>query len=239
MTHHIFTIARREFTAYFTSPIAYVYLITFLVVVNWLFFRGFFLIGQADMRSFFSMMPWIFLFFIPAVSMGKWAEERRQGTLELLFTLPIRDIDIVIAKFFAALALIITALFLTAPLFLTVLFLGNADLGQMLCGYTGLILLGSAYLTVGLFISSLTESQIIAFIAGVALSFLLLILGTPMLTGGASNILSQAMQYMGLAFHFESIGRGVLDSRDLFYYFSVTGLFLFLNLKVLERRARR
>lgn len=234
----IWTIARREFKAYFTSPIAYVYLITFLVVTNWLFFRGFFLIGQADMRVFFGMMPWIFLFFVPAVAMGKWAEERKQGTLEILFTLPIRDRDIVIAKFAAGLALIAAALILTLPVALTVSAVGHLDWGPVIGGYLGLLFLGGAYLSTGLVVSSLTENQIIAFIGGVAASFLMLLVGTPLVAGGAAGLAAQAVQYLGLGTHFESISRGVVDTRDIVYYLSVIGFFLFLNLKVLETRAR-
>lgn len=235
----IWTIARREFRAYFISPIAYVYLTTFLVVVNWFFFRGFFIIGQADMRTFFAMMPWIFLFFVPAVAMGKWAEERKLGTLEILFTLPIRDRDIVIAKFAAGISLIITALFLTLPIALTVTLVGNMDWGPVVGGYIGLIFLGGAYLSIGLVVSALTENQIIAFIVGVVASFILLVAGTPMVVGSASNIATQAIQYMGLGTHFETIARGVVDSRDIVYYASMIGFFLFLNLQALKTRARR
>lgn len=235
----ILTIGRREFKAYFTSPIAYVYLITFLVIVNWLFFRGFFLIAQADMRPFFGIMPWVFLFFIPAIAMGKWAEEKKQGTLEILFTLPLLDRDIVIAKFAAGLMLIVTALCFTLPMAITVAMLGNLDLGPVIGGYLGLLFLGGAYLAVGLVVSALTENQIIAFILGVAASFLLLIIGTPLVVGGASNFLTQTLEYMGLATHFESIARGVVDSRDIIYYLSVIGFFLFLNLKVLKTKARK
>lgn len=234
----IYTIARREFMAYFISPIAYVYLITFLVVVNWIFFRGFFLVSQADMRAFFGMMPWVFLFFVPAVAMGKWAEERRQGTLEILFTLPIKDIDIVIAKFLAGLMLIVSALVLTIPIPATIAAIGNLDFGPVIGGYLGLVFLGGAYLAIGLVISALTGNQIIAFILGVVVSFILLIIGTPMVAGSASNIFTQGLEYLGLATHFGSIARGVIDSRDIFYYLSVIGFFLFLNLKILETRAR-
>lgn len=233
----IWTISKREFLAYFSSPIAYVYLVTFLIVVNWLFFRSFFLIGQADMRMFFGAMPWIFLFFIPAVSMGKWADERKQGTLEVLFTLPLKDSDIVIAKFLAGLALISTALLLTIPIPVSILFLGSIDLGPVLGGYIGLLFLGGAYLSIGLFVSSFTENQIIAFILGVAVCFVLLVAGTPLVVGGSSNIITQAIQYAGLGMHFESISRGVLDTRDVVYYLSVVCFFLYLNLQVLRNKA--
>lgn len=234
----IWTIARREFVAYFISPIAYVYLITFLVITSWLFFRGFFLIGQADMRAFFGMMPWIFLFFVPAVAMGKWAEERKLGTLEILCTLPIRDAEIVIGKFAAGLGLIVTALVLTLPIALTVWLVGDLDWGPVVGGYIGLIFLGGAYLSVGLTISSLTENQIIAFILGVAVSFVLLIIGTPIIVGGGRGLLTQALQYLGLATHFSSIARGVIDSRDVVYYLSVIGFFMYLNFKAVRTRAR-
>jgi ABC-2 type transport system permease protein len=231
-------IARREYKAYFISPIAYVYLITFLVITNWLFFRSFFVIGQADMRAFFGMMPWIFLFFVPAVAMGKWSEERKLGTLEILCTLPIRDVEIVIGKFAAGLALIITAIVLTLPMAFTVWLIGDLDWGPVIGGYIGLMFLGGAYLSVGLTISALTENQIVAFILGVAVSFVLLIIGTPIVTGGGGGLITQALQYLGLATHFGSIARGVIDSRDIIYYLSVIGFFMYLNFRMVRSRAR-
>ncbi|MBI4212521.1 MAG: ABC transporter permease subunit [Deltaproteobacteria bacterium] len=234
----IITISKREFTAYFTTPIAYVYLVTFLALINWLFFRGFFLMGQADLRSFFAITPWIFLFFVPAVAMGKWAEERKQGTLELLFTLPIRDRDLIFGKFFGSLGLIVAALLFTLPIALTAELLGNLDWGPVIGGYVGLTFLGGAFLAIGLAISSLTENQIIAFIGGVLACFVLYFLGSPLFSWG-SGLIAQAMQYASLATHFESIERGVLDTRDIFYYLSVIGLALFANVKVLESWARK
>lgn len=232
-------IARREFKAYFLSPIAYVYLVTFLVVTAWIFFRGFFVVGQADVRALFSFMPWLFLFFVPAAAMGKWAEERKQGTLEILFTLPVRDRDIVLAKFLAGIALIATALLLTLPIPFTVAATGDLDWGPVVGGYLGLLFLGGAYLAIGLALSALTENQIIAFILGVVASFALLMIGTPLIAGGGSSLAARAFQYLGLGQHFESIARGVVDSRDIAYYLSVIGFFLYLNLKVLRARARR
>ena len=234
----IWIIARREYKAYFISPIAYVYLITFLVITSWLFFRGFFVIGQADMRAFFGLMPWIFLFFVPAVAMGKWSEERKLGTLEILCTLPIRDVEIVIGKFAAGLALIVTALVFTLPMALTVWLIGDLDWGPVVGGYIGLIFLGGAYLSVGLTISALTENQIVAFILGVAVCFLLLIIGTPIIAGGGGGLITRALQYLGLATHFGSIARGVIDSRDIIYYLSVIGFFMYLNLQIVRTRAR-
>ncbi len=230
------TIAYREFKAYFLSPIAYVYLITFLVVVNWIFFRTFFIFGQADMRPMFGMLPWIFLFFAPAVAMGKWAEERKQGTLELLLTLPVKSASVVIAKFLAGIMLIACAMVLTFPAVLTILFVGNLDLGPVIGGYFGTILLGGAYLSIGLFFSSLTENQIVAFILGVVGCFILFMIGTPLVIAGAEGPIAQIFQYAALGQHFDSIARGVIDSRDIIYYFSVIGFFLFLNWIALEAK---
>jgi ABC-2 type transport system permease protein len=235
----ILTITKREFKAYFTSPIAYIYLTTFLVLTNWLFFRAFFVLEQANMRPFFELMPWIFLFFIPAVSMSKWAEEKKSGTIELLLTLPIKDGDVVLAKFFASLGLVLTALILTLPLPLTIALVGDLDMGPVIGGYLGLLFLGSAYLAIGLFISSLTENQIIAFILAVILSFLFFIFGEPIFTSAVPDVLLPFFRYLGLGIHFESIGRGVVDSRDLIYYLSIIGFFLWLNLKTIQARHLR
>ena len=236
---NVITIAWREFKAYFLSPIAYVYLVVFLVAVSWFFFRAFFIIGQADLRMLFDMMPWVFLFFVPAVTMGKWAEERKLGTLETLFTLPVRDVEIVVAKFLAALALVALSLALTIPIALTVALLGNMDWGPAIGGYVGCLLLGGAYIAIGLVISALTESQIIAFVGGVAACFLMLVVGTPFVAGGGASTLAQFLQYLGLGTHFTSLSRGVIDSRDVIYYLSIVGFFMYLNLQVLKARARR
>lgn len=237
--NNIFIIAKREFKAYFLSPIAYVYLTVFLVAMSWFFFRAFFIIGQADLRVLFDTMPWVFLFFVPAVTMGAWSEERKLGTIETLFTLPVRDAEAVLAKFLAALALVALSLVLTLPIALTVAMLGNMDAGPAIGGYAGCLFLGGASIAIGLTVSALTSSQIIAFVGGVAACFVMLVIGTPFVTGGATNLFSQALQYAGLAAHFASISRGVIDSRDLIYALSVIGFFLFLNLQVLTLRARR
>ncbi len=236
---NVWTIALREFKAYFLTPIAYVYLVVFLVAVNFFFFRAFFIIGQADLRPLFDMIPWIFLFFVPAITMGKWAEERKLGTLETLFTLPVRDVEIAAAKFAAALMLIALSLALTLPAALTVALLGDMDWGPALGGYLGCLLLGGAYISIGLVVSALTDSQIIAFVGAVAASFVMLAVGTPFMTGGASGAITQFLQYLGLATHFASISRGVIDTRDVIYYLSVTGFFTYLNLVVLKARARK
>ena len=234
---NIWTITRRELKAYFVTPVAYIYITTFLVLVHWLFFRGFFLMGQASLRTFFALMPWIFLFFVPAVAMSKWAEEKKTGTLELLFTFPIREYEAVAGKFLAGFFLLASALLLTLPLPATVWFLGPLDWGPVIGGYLGLLFMGGAYLAIGLWVSALTENQIVAFILGVVFSFALFILGEPIVTATLPAFAVGFVQTLGLGSHFESIGRGVLDSRDILYYLSVIGFFLFLNFKTLEKRS--
>lgn len=232
----VWTIAKKEFRDYFTAPIAYIYLITFLAVTTWLFLRSFFLVGQGTLRGFFTLMPWIYLFFIPAIAMGKWSEEKKQGTIELLFTLPISKRDVLAGKFLAGLGLLTTALLCTFPLPLTLSFIAKLDWGPVIGGYLGLLFMGGAYLAIGLWISSLTRNQIVAFILGVAACFALFIIGEPLVTTGLPSLPASVLRYAGLGTHFESIGRGVIDSRDILYYFSVILLFLFFNLKVLEGR---
>lgn len=233
----VLIIAKKEFRTYFVSPIAYIYLITFLGVTHWLFLKNFFIMGIANLRGFFVLMPWIFLFFIPAVAMGKWSEERKQGTIEWLLTMPVTERQVIVAKFLAGLSLVAAALFLTFPLIILVAGLGNIDWGPIIGGYLGLLFLGGSYLAIGLCISSLTDNQIIAFILGVVVSFGLFIIGEPIVTNGLSPLLMGFFQFLGLGSHFESIGRGVIDSRDLLYYLSLIFLFLYLNLKSIEGRA--
>lgn len=227
---------KREFKAYFVSPIAYVFISIFLILTNWLFFRSFFIMGQASMRGYFGIMPWIFLFLVPAVSMRMWAEERKMGTIELLLTMPITDFQAVLGKFLASFAFICVTILLTLPLPLSIAFLGDLDFGPVWGGYLGAFLMGGAYLSIGLFISSLTENQIVAFILSVAVTFFMFSLGEPFVLFALPDFLIPLFTYLGLGAHFESISRGVIDSRDLLYYGSLIALFLFLNVRTIEAR---
>lgn len=231
-----FGIYKRELRSYFNSPIAYIFILVFLVTASWLFFRGYFLYSQADLRPFFSLLPWMFLFFVPAVSMRLWAEERKMGTVELLMTLPVRDEDVILGKFFAGLSLITVTVLLEFPLVILTAHLGDLDPGPVIGGLVGTVLLGAAYLAVGLFISSLTENQIIAFILGVVACFALFIVGESLVLVTAPSSVAPLLHYLGLGAHFQSIGRGVIDSRDLIYYLSVAGFFLYLNRLTLAGR---
>lgn len=233
---NIGTIFRKEFRSYFSSPIAYIFIISFLVVTSWLFFRTFFLVNQASLRSFFALLPWVFLFLAPAVTMRAWAEERKLGTIEILMTLPVRQSEVILGKFLAGFVFLSLTMLLTFPLPVTVLVLGNPDMGPIWGGYVGACLLGGAYLAIGLFASSLSENQIVAFIVAIMLCFVLLIVGESFVLFNVPHALVPVLSFLGLGAHFQSIGRGVLDSRDIIYYVSVIGFFLFLNQLSLESR---
>lgn len=233
---NMLTIFQKEFKSYFNSPIAYIFIITFLLFSSWLFFRTFFLIGQAHMRPLFGILPWLFLILAPAITMRAWAEEKKMGTMEVLMTLPLKDYEIVLGKFLASFIFLIIAVLLTFPLALTIYFLGKPDNGTIVGGYLGACLMGGAYLAIGLFISSLTQNQIVAFIVSIVVCFAFLIIGEDIVLMSAPAILSPVFTYLGLGAHFESISRGVIDSRDLLYYSSIIGFFLFLNTLAIESR---
>lgn len=233
---NIFIILRKELRTYFDSPIAYVFIIAFLSFSNWLYFRGFFLINQVDMRDYFFFLPWIFLIFIPSVTMRLWAEEKKIGTIEILMTLPVKDHEVVLGKFLASFIFLLIALALTFPIPLTLSLLGDVDPGPIIGGYIGACFLGGAYLAIGLFVSSLAENQIVAFIIAIILSFALFIIGEDLVLVTIPESLAPFFAYLGLGKHFVSLQRGVIDSRDLIYYLSVIGFFLFLNIQSVESR---
>ena len=232
-------IFRKELKSYFNSPVAYIVILAFLGVTNWLFFRTFFLANQSSLRPFFSLLPWIFLFLGPAITMRAWAEEKKLGTIEVLMTFPVLEREAVLGKFLAAFLFLIIVLCLTISLPLTVLFIGYPDPGPILGGYLGACLLGGSYLAIGLFASSLTENQIVAFILSIVLCFALLVIGEDFVLFNLPSALVPLCAYLGLGAHFESIGRGVIDLRDILYYLSIIIFFLFLNQLALESRKWR
>lgn len=232
----IWPIFKREFKGYFRSPIAYIFISAFLIISGWFFFQTFFVLDYASMRNYFDILPWLFLIFVPMVSMRMWAEERKSGTMEVLMTLPVRDYAAVLGKYLAGVAFLAVTLALTLPIPLTAILLGDPDMGVILAGYVGGLLMGAAYLAMGIFASSLTGSQIVAAIIGWVLCFILFFIGNDLVMFSAPRVLVPVCEYLGLGNHFESIGRGVLDLRDLVYYLSVIVFFLFLNVRVLETR---
>ncbi len=234
---NIKAILGKEFRSYFDSPVGYIYITFFLVLSSWLFMSSFFPIGQASMRAFFGILPWVYFLFVPAITMRLWAEEKKLGTIELLMTLPIRDHEVVIGKFLASFFFLTLTLILSFAIPTMIAMVGDPDPGPILGGYIGSILLGAAYLSIGLFVSSLTENQIIAFIIGVVGTFALFIIGEEFVVYNAPKAIVPVLKFIGMGAHFDSIGRGVLDSRDVIYYLSVIGFFLHLNVRVIESRS--
>lgn len=240
-TAHVTAIFRKELRSYFASPLGYVFILFYLLVSNGFFFfiQDFFRAGQATMRGYFMMLPWIFLFFVPAVTMRLWAEERKSGTLEVLLTMPLREAEVVLGKFLAALAFLVITLAFTVTVPLSIGLLGRPDWGVILGSYAGALFLGAAYLAIGLWISSLTESQVVAFIVSVAAIFVLLVAGVAPHWLGSLGWFAALCEYLSLLSHFQNILRGVLDSRDVVYYVAVVWFFLYLNVKNIEARKWR
>ncbi len=232
----VIPIFKKEFKSFFVSPVAYVLITIFLMISNWLFFNTYFIDNQASMRMFIGRMPWIFLFFVPAVTMRVWSEEKKLGTIELLMTLPVRDYEVVIGKFLASFGFLAVCIALTFSVPATIAFSGDPDWGPIIGGYIGTLLMGTAYLSMGLFISSLSENQVISFILSLVFSFVFLIIGENFVLYAIPKFLVPIFEYIGFGSHFMSISRGVIDSRDLIYYFSFIFFFLFLNIRSLESR---
>lgn len=232
----IYVLFKKELMAYFNSPIAYIFIGVFLVVANWLFFKDFFKFGQVTMRGYFSLLPWILLFLAPAIAMRLWSEEKKSGTIEFLLTLPVTDWQVVWAKFLGALSFLFISLTLSLTIPITLLTLGNLDIGPVIGGYLGALFLGGAYLSLGLFISSLTKNQIIAFVLGLVACFIVFIIGENFILIDANNFMAPILKFLGLGSHFNNIAKGVIDSRDILYYASFIFIFLWLNARVIESR---
>lgn len=233
----VLPIFRKEFRAYFQSPIAYIFLTVFLILVHGLLFwaTGFLVIAQADLRDFFGLISIILIFFVPAISMRLWAEEMKLGTMELLMTFPVRDWEAVLGKYLAALVMLALAILLTLPLPLSVGVFGSPDAGPIIGGYLGALLLGAAYLAIGAWTSSTTSNQIISFILGL-LILLIGSLGLDWIRQFSPSGIAAWLSYLSLRTHFDSIARGVVDIRDVVYYLSVIGFFLYLNVRSVESR---
>ncbi len=240
----IFSIVKRELIIYFTSPIAYVFLVIFLALSGIFTFElgGFFERGEASLYSFFIWHPWLYLFLVPAVGMRLWAEERRMGTLELLFTLPVTPWQAIIGKFLASWLFLALALALTFPLILTVTYLGDPDGGVIFCGYLGSLLMAGAYLGLSSMTSAMTRDQVISFILSVVLCLLLILAGVPKVQTTLQNILPSWTQpwlpdliaSFSILNHYESFQRGVVDLRDLVYFLNLAVFGLFATAVILR-----
>jgi len=235
-------IMRRELASYFATPLAYVFIVIFLLLANWFtFYLGaFYERGQADLDSFFAFLPWLYLFLIPALSMKLWAEERNSGSIELLMTQPVTLREAVLGKFLAAWIFTGFALALTFPLWITVNFLGSPDNGAILAAYLGSLLLAGGFLAIGSCMSALTRNQVVAFILGVVACFAFLLAGFPLVLdvfrSWAPQALTDAIASLSFLTHFDSIRKGVIDVRDLLYFAMLIGFFLLATTITLELR---
>ncbi|MEW6088067.1 MAG: ABC transporter permease subunit [bacterium] len=225
-------IFKKEFAAYFISPIAYIVISIFLVLTGWFFFSTFFLYRQAELRNFFELLPLTFAFIIPAVTMRLFSEELNIGSYELLSTMPVSSLDIISGKFMASVIFIIIMLLPTVSYSIFISFLGELDWGPVVGGYTGAVLLGAAFSSIGLFSSSLTRNQIIAFIIGMAVCFVLTLLDK-ILFFLPRDFLS-VFEFLGADFHFHNISRGIIDSRDLLYFISLCFIMLYSTNLVIQ-----
>nr|WP_197493350.1 ABC transporter permease [Woeseia oceani] len=231
---------RRELNAYFATPVAYVFIVIFLVLMGAFTFYlgGFYERGQADLAPFFNYHPWLYLFLVPAISMRLWAEERKSGSIELLMTLPLTPWQAVLGKFLAAWLFAGIALVLTFPIWLTVNYLGDPDNGAILAAYLGSLLMAGGFLAIGACISATTRNQVIAFIITVVVCFGFLLSGFPLVldlfSGWAPQAVVDAIASLSFLTHFASISKGVIDIRDLSYFALLIGGFLYANTIILQ-----
>ena len=234
----VIIISKRELKTFFDSLIAYILIIVFLGMsgfFTWLFGSDVFFVGQATLQPFFSIAYWTLFFFIPALTMKMLSEEKRSGTLELLLTKPVSDWQVVMGKFVACLELIMIALLFTLPYYISIWILGPIDHGAVWCGYLGMILMSAALISIGLFASSITNNQIVAFLLSLFIGVFFLII-FDVLANSFVGGLGEFMSYLSLSTHYESISRGVIDSRDILYFLSIAFFGLFLAETVLSRR---
>ncbi len=227
-------IFRKELRSYFNSAVAYVVIVVFLGIVGWFHTNNLFLMNVASLRLLFEVIPPVFLFVIPAITMRLLSEEKKSGTIELLVTKPLHDAEIVLGKFLAAWALVGIAIATTLIYYITIAFLGKIDHGPVIGGYLGLLLMAGVYVAIGLFASSLTENQVVAFILGFVMVFALYMMDK--ILPYVPEWLTTTVEYLGIDFHFGNIARGVIDTRDIIYFLSVLGFMLYLTVVSLERR---
>jgi ABC-2 type transport system permease protein len=235
-------IFKREFVGYFRTPVAYVFMVAFLVISVALAFSrfgGFFRNGFASLDTYFGFYPWLFLFIVPSVGMRLWSEEKRSGTVELLFTLPVTTLEAVIGKFLAGWAFLALSILLSFPMAITIGYLGSPDWGVVVTSYVGAILMAGGYLGVCSLASALTKSQVISFVVSFAACAVLVFLGYSGFTGFLETFLpigvADAVSNFSFITHFSPMVRGIVDAKDVVFYLSLIGFSLFLNVVALER----
>ena len=238
----LLSIYKREFTSYFVTPVAYVFIVIFLFMTGvFSFYLGaFYESNQADLEPFFRFHPWLYLFLIPAISMRLWSDERKSGTIELLMTLPVSITNTVVAKYLAAWSFTAIALFLTFPMWITVNYLGNPDNTVILASYIGSLVMAGGFLAIGSCISALTKSQVIAFVISVVICFMFILSGFPMVLdlfeSWAPQAVVDAIASFSFLTHFTSIKKGVIDIRDVIYFAALITFWLYVNIVIIENK---
>jgi len=238
----LLAIFKREFTSYFVTPVAYVFIVIFLFMTGiFTFYLGaFYESNQADLQPFFRFHPWLYLFLIPAISMRLWSDERKSGSIELLMTLPVSITDAVVGKFLAAWLFTTVTLLLTFPMWITVNYLGEPDNTVILASYLGSLIMAGGFLSIGSCISAFTKSQVIAFVISVVISFMFILSGFPMVLdffqGWAPQALIDAIASFSFLTHFTSITKGVIDIRDIIYFTALICFWLYINVVVIETK---
>ena len=238
----LLSIYKREFTSYFVTPVAYVFIVIFLFMTGvFTFYLGaFYESNQADLEPFFRFHPWLYLFLIPAISMRLWSDERKSGTIELLMTLPVSITDTVVAKYLAAWSFTAIALSLTFPMWITVNYLGNPDNTVVLASYIGSLIMAGGFLAIGSCISALTKSQVISFVISVVICFMFILSGFPMVLdlfeSWAPQAVVDAVASFSFLTHFTSIKKGVIDIRDLIYFTALITFWLYVNIIIIENK---
>ncbi len=224
----------KELRSFFNSPIAYIVIVVYLVILGWFFVSNLFINNISTLRTVFEMTPFLLLFFAPAMTMRLISEEKKAGTLELLFTKPIKEYEIVMGKFLAAWALYFFTLLPTLCYYITVTMLGTLDTGAVIGGYLGLLAVGAVFLSISIFGSALTENQVIAFIVSLFIVFALFMLDKVLFY--LPTFLGMILEYISIDYHFSNIARGVIDTRDVIYYLSMIGFSLFMATNALQKR---
>jgi ABC-2 type transport system permease protein len=236
------TIFKREFASFFATPVAYIFILIFLVMsgVFTFLFGGFYERGQADLLSFFDFHPWLYLFLVPAIAMRTWSEERKSGSIELIMTLPITTMQIMLGKFFAAWAILGLCLLMTFPLFVTVNYLGAPDNGVILAAYLGSWLMSGAFLAVGICMSATTRNQVVAFILAIVICFVFVLAGSPVVIDlfqmWAPNIIVDAIAGLSFLTHFQNMAKGVIVLNDVLFYVLSIAVWLFAAYVVIEQK---
>ncbi len=232
----MFTLYKKELDYYLNNPIGYITVILFAVFANFLFVKDIFLVGSASMRPFFGLTPWLLMIFVPALTMRIVSEEKRVNTIEVLLTLPVSESQLILAKFFALVTILTSALVLTLGLPISLSFLTKIYLPEILIGYLGTLILGVSFISLSMFFSSQTKNQVVAFLASVLVIFFFLAISTDFLSTVFPKTIQDFTSYFSPVYHLQNFIKGIIDFRSVFYFFSLTILFLFLTVIDLEKR---